>query len=172
MRRLKGVLKDDVLSSFRTFARKEIFSGYDFDFEACFRRSCKYARYPHILMDAKNTTQPLEQDLYEELRTLCRAEALKLQKQHTLMEVKKASVDAILSAFSKTSPVSFTYMLYANYVASLIVLLPTTNQYVRFNNSFAKILSDGWSEEMSRTIQDLLDLSARLGKVKCWNNSR
>ena len=162
---------DTIVRNFRVIVRPLIQRGSGVDFEKCLEKSVIRTRYD-LRKDGYSEKSFFEHIWPEEdsIRQKCRKVILEIEKRNSLMEIRKTSIRAILDDYAAKSGLSFSYKLRDNNTVGFSVKIPATGQYLMFNASYSKVLSEDWRVGAVKDIQAFMDISGRLGRIKVSPN--
>ena len=158
---------DTVLANFRSVASPIIRKGHGVDVEDCLERAISGARFDlrkegYSERSIRERIWPVEDDILLK----CRKIVLEIEKRSSLLDIRKTSVAAILDDWSENSGLVISYKLRDNSSVGFAVKVPATGQYLKFNVSYSKILSEEWRDGLLGDIHEFFALSERLGRIR------
>lgn len=170
MKKTGNVVIDTILSNFRTQVRGQIARKNGVSLETCLDCAINGAvqdlRYRGFKEpDVRNEFLANE----DEVRQTCRKIIVELEKRKNLADIRQASITAILDDFIAKNSMAITYKMRDNNTVGFSVQIPSSKQRVHFSLSYTKVLSREWMEGLERDINDLVNISARLGRIKILN---
>jgi len=160
-------IRDTVLKNFRELASPAASQGHGVDIESLLERAISGTR--HELSRAGYSEKSVREHIWEEedeIRATCRKIVIEIEKRHSLLDIRKTSIEAVLNDFASKSGLSFIYKLRDNNTVGFRFWIPGTGQYLKLNASFSKILSEDWLSGMETDLKEFIAIATRFGKIK------
>ena len=167
MKKTGDLILDTLLGSFRSLARIAVQQGHGVNLDRCLEGAIAETR-SELRKHRINEKEIRERIWPEEdsIREKCRKIIIELEKRVNLLDIRKTSVDAILENFVSRTGIDMTYKLRDNNSVGFVVKLKPSGQYLKFNASFSKVLSQDWNDKMEKDLGELMEIASRLGRIR------
>lgn len=106
----------------------------------------------------------------QDIRKRCEPIVFEARKHYMTFGIRKTTVELVLDDFIQESGMDLTYKVRRNNSVGIAVRVPSTGQYLRFNTSYSKIISEKWRSKLQESIQEVFSACEHLGRIRTTAN--